>query len=345
MQKPVVLALYLVTTLVCRNGFGEALAPVDSPSDEAIVLGQSGMAKFSDERWQLALDEFRAADAKMHSPVFGLYIARCLRNQGRWADAFAQYRTLVSSAYPEAGPEPWQLAYRNAKDELAELRATIPRLQFRMAAGTDLTPSIRLDGRDISFEEGPKGLMLDPGAHTLEVTHNGRSLEVRQLVLHPARESLTITLGPYPIERAAMIPNPPPIAIQASASGTGQPASLGRKKSAVSVNAGTTRRDVRSIALGVGFVGLAVGAVAGFFAWSERSNISRQCDNHVCPSELSWRIERGKLLADGTTVALVTSAVSFAVAGVLFYVEPSASNRKNAGVEYNGLQVGFGGRY
>jgi hypothetical protein len=343
MQKPVVLALFLITTLVCSNAFAQALPPTDSTSEEAIVLGQSGLKNYHEERWQLALDDFQAAETKTHSPVFVLYAARCLRRQGHWVAALAKYRTLTSATAPLTVPEPWQQAYDSANAEFSELNATIPRLQFRLALGTEVIPSVRIDGENITFEAGAPGIVLDPGAHTLEVLHNGKTYEVRQLALHAGQVS-TITLGPYPSERGNIAPSPLPVTLT-RAPVTRQTARPESERPFEKVKPSSTVRDVRSLAFRVGLVSLAIGAIAGIFAWSERNAISGRCDDKVCPKELSSRIERGKVVADGATVALATGAVSFAVAGVLFYVAPSTSSGKNAGIEPQGLQVGLVGRY
>lgn len=316
----------------------EAESAVDSTSADAIGLGQSGLAHFQNEQWQLALDDFRAADATMHSPVFGLYTARCLRNLGRWVDAFHQYQAIATAQRPVSTPAPWQRAYTTAESELADLGATIPRLRFRFEVGVNATTAVEIDGEPVPLESDP--LMLDPGVHVLIIRHHGIPIETRQLVLQPAQGVLEVAVGPYASAKTATsVAASKVVPAQSHTRLTASPASNMRNQPESSVH------DVAVIAVGAGFLGLAVGIATGAYAWHERRAISEQCDNDNCPTALSSRIDRGKLLADCSTAAFSVAALSFATAGVLLYVVPrvrraQSSVLTSAGLEF-GLTAGF----
>jgi hypothetical protein len=298
------------------------------------------------ERWQLALDDFSAADAIMHSPVFGLYVARCLQKLGRWVEALATYQTLTGERFPDTGPEPWQQAYRTAEVEQAELGVAIPRLQLQLAAGTKKIPSAKVDGKVVHFEAGIATLTLDPGTHTLAVSRtNGKPLETRQLDLQPSQEVHVVTLGPYAPEKIDGDTESPPSTLSTATQSTARSTTTVPPPPAGKGSTGSTMRDVGAVALGVGFLGLTVGAITGAFAWHERNAISAQCDNWECPKELSPRIERGRLLANSATVAFATAAVGLTAAGVLLYFSPRTSDRRSGALKSHGLELGITGRF
>ncbi|HEY5960361.1 MAG TPA: hypothetical protein VIV60_27595 [Polyangiaceae bacterium] len=318
-------------------------------ADEAIRLGQSGLTHYQTEQWDLALSAFQAADAQMHSPVFGLYVARCLRKLGRWVAAVEQYQSMTSAQLSDTSPEPWKHAHRAATEELADLSATVPKVQLSVEGVARETIAVSIDGKPIQLGATSAILTLDPGDHVLHVISEGKLAETREFTLQPAQEPLGIELGPYSIEKVTPLSRKSQLVTSHARLVTPRPAPTPSVEPVAKNHAVSTIRRVGTVALGAGFLGLAGGIVIGAYAWHERNAISSRCDNWDCPKSLSARIERGRTIANIATAAFSLALVGFGTASVLFYVEPNTPRTLRVGTGWVtvplGLEVGITSKF
>ena len=281
---------------------------------EAIRLGNAALEHFTAERWDQALSGFRAADATMHSPVFGLYIARCLRRLGRWHEAVDVLKGVGEVELPPDAPEPWQQAQQDSRRELDELNEVFPTLTVQLS-GADPRTVVSVDGHALMLEKGRGQVRLDPGSHWLVVTRAAQALESRNVELTPGRTARIVELGPYfystltPSRRDGAKPN---------VGGEGEPQALPRKR-----ESGGLMRQGAYASLGIGILGACVGTAAGLLAWHQRNALLERCGGWNCPAAEASQIEKGRLLGQISAAAFVTSAIGFSGALTLYLLAPS----------------------
>jgi hypothetical protein len=267
----------------------------------------------------------------MHSPVFDLYAARCLVKLGRWLDASSRLQVVANDELPESAPLPWHQARSSAASELAALREDIPKVELHLLSRFEPYPTVTLDNGVLEFFQGKASVLLDPGPHEILVERGHTRLESRLIDLRPAREPLVISLGPYvnPLELDvpvnAIVPPKTQGATAASPEPMAQPSSA-------------TRRGAY-MALGLGLLGVGIGAIAGAVAWHERNQLYNQCGGWVCQEDFSRRTERGRAFGNVSTAAFLSAAAGFATAGILFYYTPTQMPRRG------GVELGLTGRF
>jgi hypothetical protein len=91
-------------------------------NEQAVTLGERGLAAFRAEQWEPAYGAFRAAESLVHSPVFVLYMARSRARQGNTAEALDLYVRVENEPLTADAPEAWRVAVAQAKSEASELR-------------------------------------------------------------------------------------------------------------------------------------------------------------------------------------------------------------------------------
>jgi hypothetical protein len=177
-----------------------------NPRDEAVELGKQGKDLYDRGRWSESRDRFSRADALVHSPVFVLYIARTLRNDGKLVAARVWFRTLAHETIPADAPAQWHDAKRDAEQELAEIEKRIPSIVITARpAGKSL--SAKIDGALLAPEALTQPIEIDPGEHTLSLVEDGKSPVVRKLRAIEGEKSLEVVVE---LDTEVPVPPPPP---------------------------------------------------------------------------------------------------------------------------------------
>jgi hypothetical protein len=118
-----------------------AIVTVTSAPASAQVVGAESAAQLRFQRGRElfvardhrgALDEFRAANQLVASPNTRLYIARCLRELGQWAESLVEFQRAAAEAADRAQSEPRYGATRDAaRQELELVRPRVGSLTLR----------------------------------------------------------------------------------------------------------------------------------------------------------------------------------------------------------------------
>ncbi|MEZ4361098.1 MAG: hypothetical protein R3B48_13015 [Kofleriaceae bacterium] len=163
----VVRALILSSVLAL---LGTLDARADGKNERAVALAQEARTAYEEGRWADALALFRVAEGVAHTPVFGLYTARCLHKLGRVVEARDAYRAVAALRLAASASAPFRQAQADARVELAALEAQVPHVAISFARPL---PGVRLslDGAPLTALEEP--LPLDPGPHTLKAEAEG----------------------------------------------------------------------------------------------------------------------------------------------------------------------------
>lgn len=272
---------------------------------QAIEDGRQALELFQQGRFVEAHARFEAADKLYHSPVFSLYMARCLANTGKLLRAKRQYSQLVHEPGVEGEPTLWKEARVDAARELDELSARIPSVVAQVKNAPGGLQALRIDGNTVDVSSG--AIELDPGAHTVEaVTTSGSSRRI-SLRLKPGQRAVIVEIDFG--REASKSPAPrepgPPIA-------------------------DTTWEPVRwpgFVALGVGAVGIGVGGVTGLLAKRDADAVLDGCDARLnCRPEDEDRAERGRTYGTVSTVSFIVGG-AFAAAGTALLLWPPTRER------------------
>lgn len=156
---------------------------VASPAaaDEALALKsfENGRRLFEAHDYAEALRAFETSHDAMPSPNTRLYVARCLREQGKVARAYATFLLVSREAEDRVratGDKRYVPTQKSAALEAERLKPLVPHVTLRLvpAAGARAADveraAITLDGQPVAKAQLAGPLDLDPGPHALVVT-------------------------------------------------------------------------------------------------------------------------------------------------------------------------------
>lgn len=323
-MRRIAFALLLLLGLICAADRSAAQPLPDADlGEKAVGLGRDGLTLFEKGELEEARARFAAADALSPSPVFRLYVARCLRHTGRLLAARAAYAAIRSEKPGPTDPPTWTQARADAAGELAAVDAVVPavRVLVRHApkAGPTDQPVVTVDRKPVEVDAR---IEIDPGDHVVSVTL-GETVRTERFTIAEGAGELGLAIDLAPPKRSAPRPAPAP-----DSQGEDVPAS---------VYAG-------GALLGVGAASLIAGVVTGALALSRSDEIGSICgEGGTCPEsrrgEVEPLIDEATALGHTSTATLVAGAAFAATGLVLVVVKPGAAPNR-AGVR---LAPSFGG--
>lgn len=296
---------------------GVANAQMSGDQAAAKVLADKGYDLLQAGLHAEALDLFRKAEERYHSPMFVLFMAECEEKLGRLVSA---RQRLVQVAREEVGPHSSSAfveARQGARRRLLELEPRIPRITVRVLGADARSVRMKLDARAVPAEELDAPILLDPGDHRLIATDaDGQSTE--QAFSLKESESQEITLAFEARSEPSLLPP--------------------------------------AIAYGVGGAALVVGAITGGVFAARAGDLKGRCSGNVCPLELEEEGSEVRALGDVTTAMLVLGGVGVAAGTALLFVPFGdggavvdvaglAGAREGVGLELGLGHLGLHGRF
>jgi len=269
----------------------------------AVELGEEGLEAFHAGKYERALFLFQEAERRVHSPVFQLFGAKALEEQGRWVEAVGAYWELVMLNAAPNWPRQWHDAKADAEGRLRLLSANLPRMLI--SASKNGPETITWDGRAV-----PANFWFntDPGQHVLRVFQGER--QRFESVVTVAAASLAVVDVPPPSLRATLSLRR--IVVGSLEPRFNQPQSLPSSPSYLAP----------IVAAGFGLIGVGLGVVAGIAAVNEHQTLAEICDGASCPAEAREHQESGRRWAELSTVGFAVGGVGLATSGILFWVTP-----------------------
>jgi hypothetical protein len=328
-----VLLLALITSKVALA------APSGTDRETARTLLDDGRARTARGDLKGALEAFKGADALMHVPTTGMFVARTQAALGLLVEA----RETASRVkhLPESKSEP--KAFRHARVEAEEFAG---QLGLRLAT---LAVRLRPEGRaaDVSIDDAaiPAETLaiarkVNPGHHVIVAKVEGRERRVEIDLAEQESKEITLDVtppAPAPAEVVAPAPAevvaPAPAAAPASAPVAASPP----YSPPVTDHSSRGPSPLVFAGLGLAAAGLAVGTVAGFITLSAKADATAGCVDHLCPPSTYSALDNASTLATVSTLGFVAFGVGGAVAitGIVLGRSPvaaAASGRSTATV-------------
>lgn len=278
--------------MVLTRAFGAVLAlgllasPAQAdPREEAKLLADNAYALLQQGMYDEAIELFRRADERFHSPVFVLFMAEAEDKLGHLVAAKRLLVSVRDEPLADDAPDTFRNAQREATSRLAELEPRIPRLTIVVSSPARVT----LDGeplRDLDAIE------VDPGRHEIVAE------------LDDAREERVVDLGEGQRVEVAFT-------LVAAAPPAPEP------------DAGIPTLVWPVAAYGAGAAGLLMGGIAGGLFLSQRSDLIEACapgDPKRCPPDRADDIDTVQTLGNVATAGWVIAAAGVAAGTVLLFV-------------------------
>jgi hypothetical protein len=163
----------------------------EEAANEARELFRRGVALSRQERWGEALEYFRRSRALIERPSTTFNIALALLRLGRPTEG----RAMLQEYIEQSEGNPRESARRTQAGELLSLAvSSIAELTLTLAPPE---AEVRVDGVLREGDGATRVLSLDPGSHSLRVTHEGFTAESLEIsVLEGERVSRELTLTP-----------------------------------------------------------------------------------------------------------------------------------------------------
>lgn len=314
-------AVLLVACLAPSTSWAE---PTAADRENARAYMAAGREKRSAGDLKGALKAFQAANEIMHVPTTGIEVARTEAATGALIEAREDALQVARSPSRPDDPAPFAEARAAAQKLANELEPRIPSLRLSLKGATDAQVSV--DGEVLPSAALGLPRRVDPGAHVLVAKSGSTERRVNVDVQEGESKEVSIDLAtaspstnPPPVtelppQEPVKPPPPPPIERPSSSSGL---------------------VIVGGVLVGVGGVGLVVGAITGVMSLSETSTIKQQCMNNVCPPSQSGAIADARNLGIVSDIGFIAGGVVAALGITLAVVGATAHKSPK-------VSVGFG---
>ena len=270
-------------------------ALAQSPAASAAeTLFREGKALYATQRYDDAIEKFRASQDLEPSVGVLLSLGDAYRARGRVASAWSAYVSAKDLAKTKGDSR-----VTDAEVRAAAVRPRLPHLTIRLRSAGDV--SVQDNGLTLPPASFGSSLPVDPGPHTIVATAKGH---------RPFRATADLSEGQ---SREIVVPalEVEPLAQQA------EPADA------------TRRTVVAGLLIGGGALTV-VGLVFGGLAISKWSTVADKCPNRVCENDSDRSAVRGDAkTADGfaiaSTVTVAVGVLAVAAGVVLRVTAPSST--------------------
>jgi hypothetical protein len=290
-----------VAAVVAACAFSNArAASAEAPSAETGETRAEAQRTFTQAqqlydagKTEAALEAFRGSHAAFPSPNSRLYVARCLRDLGRNAEAYVEFKAVLLDAAEAEDADRYSMTLEAASLERASLR---PRLGMLRLTVPDDVPGleVKVGGRVVFPADWTQPIPADPGTVTVSATAPNRQAYSRTFLI-AAGERPAIVLALAPSEEteppvAEPVPSSPPAPVAAP---------------------WPTWRAVAVGSAGVAVVGLAAWGAFGLQARARYDHLRGECAGH-CGPEFQDSIDAGRTETLISEVGLAVGAVGLA---------------------------------
>jgi hypothetical protein len=303
-----------------------ATASAETPQEKAAARALFDDAKRLQKEGKLAEACPKFAESYKISPLLSakLNYAECLKDWGKTASAWAEYREAAAlAAKANDDREPF------ARERVAQLEKSLARLTIHLVPGADVPGLvIKHDGDTVARPLLDTAVPVDPGTHVVEANApNKMSWASRVQIGQGATVTVDVPVLGEPTRYPEMPKGKPAPAAPAAEPAAAPVADEG-------ADPGRTRRYLGLGVAGAGAVALVVGTVFGLKAkssWDDAKNGTCDNDGH-CTDQAD--VDKVNDARSAGTISTVAFGVGLAAVGgglILYFTAPHAAE-KSAGL-------------
>lgn len=313
-------------------------ASAQQPSEQDIAqarqLGHQAQAAYdagnyaeSEKLWAAARNLYPVA------PTLTLGLARTQAKLGKVVAAQENYNKIIREWSSHSSPPPaFAAALEAAKSEVGAVSAKVANVVITVDGAQ--SPNVTIDGQPVPVAALGLKRPVDPGSHTVRAEATGYK---------PAETTFQVPDGGN-AEATLKLEKSSDAAVAAAPATGAQPItqpSDGQKPADVTVDTGkggSSNKTLAVVALGVGGVGLAVGAVTGILAMGKHGDLESACPNGTCPSDRQSDVDSYKTMGAISTVGFIVGVVGVGAGAVLWLTAPKET-AANKNPRYAGAKV------
>jgi hypothetical protein len=316
-QVPLLLGL-LFTTLPAQAQDGTILST-------ARDLAQQGLEAYDAGQYQVALDKLSQAYAIMRVPTLAVSKAHALVKLRKFIAASELYLEAMRLQKTDSWQPAQYEAQGTAERERNELLPRIPRLKIMVEGASPSEVTVSIDG--VALPSAMIGIeaMVDP--HELKVVGKRGTEVVQQSAALGEGEHGAVTLR---FAAAATSLSSPAAAPKAPA--PSQPAAPPPVTTAPTASHGGGQALFGWLSVGVGSAGLALGAVSGLVAMTNKPS---NCQGTHCPTTADGEVKSYNRWLDISTVGFIAGGVVAATGVTLLLTAPKEESQPRVGLWVN----------
>jgi hypothetical protein len=293
--------------------------------DQAQALFQRAKKLFDAKIYAESLAQFRAAMDIVASPNARLYVARCLRETGKFVEAYVEFdRTAVEATEHAREDSRYARTAASARTERDTLAARLGFVRVHVDHASD-SGKLTVAGEEIRQAGWGEPIPVMPGDVEVRLAV-GSSPPITKTVMIAAGEKKSVDLVAAPSMVIAGDPKAP---------------SMGRG----------WLRPYAYVAAGVGATGLFTFTIAGILSDVTYGDLGSQCGKGPCPASKQSEVSRGQTEQTVADVGLALGLAGIAAGVTLFVLslpakkeqgpEPGVGNPPSATLSFlpGGLSV------
>jgi len=297
----------------------QAAAPQDDASRAAARnLGYQGVEAFQKGDYRTASDKLERAYQVVRAPSLGLWSARALVKLGRLVEAAERYLEVTRLEVTSGEVAVQKQAIADSAKERDALLPRLPNLIISIEGADAGAVSVTIDGAEVPSALIGEKRPVNPGRHKLHGKSGSEVAEQEVSIAESETKPITLRFkgapGEEPAHRA-----PSGASTRAAAAGAVD------GESTASSRPGSGQRTVGWIALGVGAVGISVGAVTGLMAMSKKSSIDEFCRDNQCLPPAHDDVDAYNSLRTVSTIGFVAGLVGAAAGVTLLVTAPRSA--------------------
>ncbi len=330
---------------------GVAFAEPDAATKEkARDLGLKGLTAYDNGEYPRAVELLEQAYRMYPAPTLGLYSARALAKMGRLTAASARYTAVVQMQLAKNASEQFKQAKADAETERAALIQRIPRLRVEVVGATG-SPVVVIDGVSVNAQEVGTGVALNPGAHDVRASADGKETTMQVALQEGETKTVTLELtssapAPAPAPTPAPAATPPPTTSPPAPSAT--PPMTQPPPPAPAPKQGSGSRTAGWVLIGIGGVGLGVGAVTAVIANNKKSDLEGVCKPDIshCPESSRGVVDDYNNLRIASSAGFIGGGAGIAIGAILLATAPKSKENARRVTPWVGVgSVGMRGRF
>jgi hypothetical protein len=324
----------LVSGLLCTLPVSAQEDNDASETAAARSLALDGIKLADAGRCDEAIEKLARAEKLHHAPVVLGRLGECQVSLGRLVEGTETLRKMLREAVALDAPPVVSKARERAAAVLERAKGRIGALHI-VVKGPSETAGVlvNVDGQPMHAALLDADRPTDPGEHLVEASAPGYlAASTRVNVGSGDKQHVVLNLEPDPKARTAAGTAPGPDSSGAAEASVftrvapfNEPGGAEQQPTPGAEGGGERDLTAAYIAWAAGGAAIAAGSIFGFMAFSDKSDLDKQCPGNVCPPGAEERLSSARSASTAATVLMAIGGGGL-VLGTVFYFSAGPSS-------------------